>query len=183
MRITIAIVLFITTTSSFIDDERPASWAVKIESTSLENLYKVSSDLYRSEQPSVKGMAELQELGIKTIINFRSYHQDKKELKRSELKSVYVPIKSTDISYNNLLTALQEIKRAEKPVLIHCWHGADRTGAAIAVYRMAIQGWEKQKAIDEFRNGDFGYHEELFPNILALLESIDIDALKKDLAN
>ena len=72
MRITIAIVLFITTTSSFIDDERPASWAVKIESTSLENLYKVSSDLYRSEQPSVKGMAELQELGIKTIINFRS---------------------------------------------------------------------------------------------------------------
>ncbi|MBT6746049.1 MAG: protein tyrosine phosphatase, partial [Flavobacteriales bacterium] len=60
---------------------------------------------------------------------------------------------------------------------------ADRTGAAIAVYRMAIQGWEKQKAIDEFRNGDFGYHEELFPNILALLESIDIDALKKDLAN
>lgn len=183
MRITIAIVLFITTTSSFVDDERPASWAVKIESTSLENLYKVSSDLYRSEQPSVKGMAELQELGIKTIINFRSYHQDKKELKRSELKSVYVPIKSTDISYNNLLTALQEIKRAEKPVLIHCWHGADRTGAAIALYRMAIQGWEKQKAVDEFRNGYFGYHEELFPNILALLESINIDALKNDLAN
>ena len=48
---------------------------------------------------------------------------------------------------------------------------------------MTVQGWEKQQAIDEFRNGGFGYHQELFPNILALLESIDIDTLRKDIAN
>ncbi|MBL4625605.1 MAG: dual specificity protein phosphatase family protein [Flavobacteriales bacterium] len=182
MRIAVAALLFLFCSgSALLENERPTSWAQKLELTSLENGYKVSDDLYRSEQPSLTAITELEELGIKTVINFRNLYQDKKELKGSSLKSVYIPIKTKKIGYENLIKALQEIKRAEKPVLIHCWHGSDRTGAVTAAYRMAVMNWTKEEAINEFRNGGFGYHEKWFPSILTLLESIDVDSLKKDL--
>lgn len=50
----------------------------------------------------------------------------------------------------------------------------------VAAYRIANQGWTKEKSIDEFLNGGFGYHEKWFPNILTLLHSLDVEKLKID---
>jgi undecaprenyl-diphosphatase len=36
-----------------------------------------------------------------------------------------------------------------EPVLVHCWAGADRTGYAIAAYRIVRQGWPAEKAFAE----------------------------------
>lgn len=38
---------------------------------------------------------------------------------------------------------------ANQPVMVHCWAGADRTGYAIAAYRILRQGWTAQQALDE----------------------------------
>ncbi|HEX7917405.1 hypothetical protein [Rudaea sp.] len=43
-------------------------------------------------------------------------------------------------------------------MLIHCWHGADRTGVVCAAYRMVVQGWSKADARAEMFDGGFGYH-------------------------
>jgi tyrosine-protein phosphatase SIW14 len=76
---------------------------------------------------------------------------------------------------------LKVIIKSEKPVLLHCKHGSDRTGCIVAAYRMAISGWTKEEAIREFREGGFGYHENWYPNILRLINSMDIEQLKKDI--
>ena len=44
------------------------------------------------------------------------------------------------------------------PVLVHCQHGADRTGTVMAVYRIVVQDWQSPEAIREMKEGDYGYH-------------------------
>ena len=43
-------------------------------------------------------------------------------------------------------------------VLVHCQHGADRTGTMCAMYRILREGWTADDAIDEMKNGGYGYH-------------------------
>jgi hypothetical protein len=38
------------------------------------------------------------------------------------------------------------------PVFVHCRRGTDRTGAIVAFYRIARQGWEAEKAAKEARD-------------------------------
>ena len=44
------------------------------------------------------------------------------------------------------------------PVLVHCQHGADRTGSMCALYRIMRQGWKVEDAITEMKDGGYGYH-------------------------
>jgi len=85
------------------------------------------------------------------------------------------------ISYTDIVAGMRVIKSAKKPALVHCKHGADRTGCIVAIYRIVNCGWTRENAIKEFRYGGFHYHEKSFPNILQLLETVDIAQLKKDL--
>jgi protein tyrosine/serine phosphatase len=64
------------------------------------------------------------------------------------------------------------------PTLVHCEHGADRTGLVTALYRIAYQGWNKNAAIDELENGNFGFHD-VWINIPAYIRNIDVPALRK----
>jgi tyrosine-protein phosphatase SIW14 len=43
------------------------------------------------------------------------------------------------------------------------------------------QDMTRADAITEFKNKKFGFHESVFPNILRLLDSLDIPKLKSDL--
>ena len=57
-----------------------------------------------------------------------------------------------------MLAALRAIQEAETngPVLMHCKHGSDRTGLMAAMYRVVIQGWSKEEALNEMTLGGFG---------------------------
>lgn len=57
-----------------------------------------------------------------------------------------------------LQKALDLLAEAETPVLVHCSHGADRTGLVCALYRIHFQNWEKEEALAEMLEGGFGYH-------------------------
>jgi len=41
------------------------------------------------------------------------------------------------------------IENAEPPVLIHCVHGADRTGVVAVVAAMALAGWDYDRAREQ----------------------------------
>lgn len=186
--ITFTILLFClfnckSTTNLKNPSERPTNWAQKIQAKNFNNLYQVDSNVYRSEQPTRNGMHEIETLNIKSVLNLCNSHNDNYEAKRTQLFLIHIPINTWRISYKDLVTALQEIKNSPKPMLIHCLHGSDRTGAVLAAYQMVFKNWSKEDAIREFRYGGYGYHENYFPNILELLESIDIDQLKNDVEN
>ena len=44
------------------------------------------------------------------------------------------------------------------PLLVHCQHGADRTGTMCAMYRIVKQGWSADEAIKELEEGGYGFH-------------------------
>ena len=65
------------------------------------------------------------------------------------------------------------------PVLVHCLHGADRTGTMSILYRIVVQGWTKQEAIREMTEGGFNFHA-VFDNLPKWIQKLDIEAIKKD---
>jgi|GEM_PF-844413 len=163
-----------------LEKDLPGSGVRKLDLHGFKNLYKVNEQLFRSDQPNVAGMKALEQMGIKTIIDLRHYRNDKREARNTRLALLHYPINTRNISYEDLLKVLILIEKSEKPVLVHCWHGSDRTGSIVAAYRIVHDGWTKEQAIQEFTDNNYGYHEKWFPNILVRLKTLDVERLKRD---
>ena len=157
---------------------RPVEWADPVAESDLRNLYKVSDKVYRSAQPSSRAFQELKDLGIASVLNLRSYHTDDGEAKGLGLSLYRVRTSVGNVSSDQIFHALEIIKNAEGPIVVHCWNGSDRTGVVIAAYRIVFEGWSKAEAIDEFVNGGFGHHRALYPYLVELLNSLDISELQ-----
>lgn len=163
---------------------RPGHWADPLDALGVENLHRVTPTLYRSAQPRRANLAALQSLGIRTVVSLRSFNDDRKVFAGSGVRLVRVPINTWSIDDAKVLRALQAIRAAEKqgPVLIHCMHGADRTGVVAAVYRMALQDWDKDSARHEMLRGGYGYHT-LWRNIPRYIERLDPAAMRDALVH
>ena len=138
---------------------RPKKWAVPMTCAGVPNLHKVSDKLYRSAQPTAEGMTTLVALGIKTVVNLRDNHSDSDEIGGLPLKAHRIEIftgNMKDKYVTEFLSVLDDTNAV--PVLVHCQHGADRTGTMCAMYRILREGWTADDAIDEMKNGGFGYH-------------------------
>lgn len=159
--------------------ERPAHWAVPVIETTLGNCYRVSGELYRCEQPGKQDIANLQSLGVRSLLNLRHYHTDAKAFEQAGFKLLLQRMEADELTVDNLVAALRQLRAAPKPVMVHCWHGSDRTGAVVAAYRIVFQDWTPATALDELRHGGFGYHEKSFPNIITLFETLDAADLRQ----
>jgi protein tyrosine/serine phosphatase len=162
---------------------REPDWAEPLPEAGIHNLHRITPTLYRSAQPGVEGVAALRALGVKTVVSLRAFNADDLVFRNAGLRLVRVPINTWHIRDRHVLRALAEIRAAERdgPVLLHCLHGADRTGVVSALYRMAVQGWDKDRARREMFHGGFGYHT-LWRNIPAYLERVDPDAMARALS-
>jgi len=158
---------------------RPSDWAQPVAGVTLENFYRVSDELYRSEQPEESDINGLKAVGIKSVLSLRSHHTDDKEFDKAGIKTIHYEMKAGSVSTEDLIAALKLIQSAPKPILVHCWHGSDRTGLVVAGYRMAIMGWDAEKAIEELRLGGFGYHELYYPNIIKILKQLNIQDVRQ----
>jgi protein tyrosine/serine phosphatase len=156
---------------------RPTAWAQPVVGFSLGNFYQVSGEVYRSQQPDDEEFAALSAAGIRSVLSLREYHADQDKAVPG-LRLYAVPMNAGEIDDEKISKAMVALAEAPKPVLVHCWHGSDRTGVVIAMYRMVFQDWPREKAIDEFENGGFGYHKSVYPNIERYLETVDVDRFK-----
>lgn len=158
---------------------RDARWAVPVTVAGVPNLHKVTDTLYRSAQPTAEGMQNLQKLGIKTVVSLRAFHSDEDELEDTALQQERIYVKTWHIESEDAIKVLRIVTDpAKQPVLIHCQHGADRTGTMCALYRIAVQGWTKDQAIAEMVDGGYGYHP-VWTNLKPWIEAVDVDALRK----
>ncbi|MCU0290273.1 MAG: tyrosine-protein phosphatase, partial [Acidobacteria bacterium] len=57
---------------------------------------------------------------------------------------------------------------ANCPVFVHCRRGADRTGTAVALYRIKVQKWSIDEAINEMQNGGYRFNS-LYINLKSLV--------------
>ena len=167
-------------TQSADEIQRPAPWATPLQLNGVPNLHKVSQDLYRSAQPTAEGMKNLKMMGIETVVNLRSFHSDRDEIGETGLAYEHIYMKAWHPEEEEIVRLLQIATNPKRtPVLVHCLHGADRTGTMSAIYRIAVQGWKKDEAIKEMTEGGFGFHG-VFKNLVSWIDGLDIEKIKNE---
>jgi protein tyrosine/serine phosphatase len=125
----------------------------------VARFFEIHPGLYRGGQPALGTFQELKDLGIRTIINLRVDDSERKTVESLGMNYVHLPIAMPliqrpwkRISDETLQAFLKIVSDpANQPVFVHCQRGADRTGAMIAMYRVAAQQWSADKAYSEAR--------------------------------
>lgn len=144
----------------------------------LPNLAQVSTNLYRCAQPTADGFMAAGRLGVKTVISLRAFHTDAPLLASTNLKFEHIYFKTWHPEEEDVLRFLKIVSNTNNgPFLLHCQHGADRTGMMVAIYRMAVDGWTKDAAIKEMTDGGYGYHA-IWKNLTRYLRKLDVAALR-----
>lgn len=160
--------------------ERNARWAVPVEKEGLPNLHRISDTLYRGAQPTAEGFAELEKMGVKTVINLRSFHSDRDELQNTKLAYEHIYMKAWHGEDEDVVRFLKIVTdRDRAPVFFHCQHGADRTGMAAAVYRVAVEGWTKEDAIEEMTQGGYGFHK-VWKHLVEYVQKLNVEKVKRE---
>lgn len=175
-----AVLISFVFTAAAAQDQRPSKWAQPVKLGDVQNLFKVSDVLYRSEQPTAEGFKNIKKLGIKTVVNLRAFHTDSPLLRDTGLEYEHIYMKSWHVEKDDAVKFLKIVTDPKKtPVLVHCQHGADRTGTMCAVYRLAVQGWSKDEALKEMTDGGFGFHE-IWANLPEWIKNVDIEKIKRE---
>ncbi|WXL26557.1 dual specificity protein phosphatase family protein [Ectopseudomonas mendocina] len=162
--------------------ERPQHWGTLVSET--HNFYQMSPWVFRSEQPSAALVEQLKAHEISVVINLRSRDKDKEVLSSDEFRRVHIPIHTWAISRDDLLRvmkAMRDAQVANEKVLIHCYHGSDRTGASVAMYRIIFEGWSIEDALREMKKGGYGFHP-IWINIERLFTAENVDWIRQQLS-
>lgn len=165
------------------EQQRPQHWGSAVAAES--NLYQISDFVYRSEQPDADLIPALKAHDIQMVINLRTRNKDRLLLSPDEFQLVHIPVKTWAMSRDDLLQVMQSIQQAQakdQKVLIHCYHGSDRTGASIAMYRIIFERWTVQEALNEMKHGGYGFHP-VWINIEKLFSPENIGWIRQQLAN
>ena len=149
--------------------------AAKIVSNpGLPNAYQVSPWLYRGGQPTRQGYEELVKMGIKTVINLRVTPQNKQLIAGLPLTVYQVPINPVMLNTESVDEVLKLLSNpANYPIYIHCRYGSDRTGTMVALYRMTVEDWPREHAIQEMTSPHFGFHK-IFTNLLRYVKQVKL---------
>jgi len=174
----LVLAFLVSTLYAAVQQARPAEWATPVPSASLNNFYKLDEKVYRSAQPDRKGFEELKRLGIRNVLSFRDHHADDRGAKGLGLTLYRVKMEAGEIRDDQVVEAIRIIRTAKGPIVIHCWHGSDRTGLISAMYRILYQNWSKEEAIEELMKGGYGYHS-LYRNIPEYIRKVDIESIRQ----
>lgn len=166
-------------------NSRPPDWANSIQMEGVPNFYKVSDILYRSAHPTsaeaVKNL-ETSSLRIRTVVDLCWSQSDRDKIGGTGLGYEHIPMMGWPLfpKEEQVIKFLQIVTDNQRtPILVHCQHGADRTGIMCAVYRIAVQGWTKERAVEEMIEGGFGFHGFQDGNVVQWINRLNIDKIKR----
>jgi protein tyrosine/serine phosphatase len=115
----------------------------------------IAQELYRSAQPSSAQLEDyVRDHGIKTVINLRGenetskwYDEEVSTARRLGVRHLDFRLSASKIVSPAKIDALVTLmKTAQKPILIHCLSGADRTGLVSAIYSQQVAGLDEDIA-------------------------------------
>ncbi|WP_107878835.1 tyrosine-protein phosphatase [Neisseria animaloris] len=185
MRITLSILVL--TLSCFARAEqlpagtntKPLGWATVVKRDA--NLYRVDHLLFRSEQPVNDDVATIEKLGIKSVVNLRFFDRNNNDtlLANRNIALINSPLLTWRIRPQDIAQTLFLIEQQQKkgPVLVHCYHGADRTGLISGMYRIVYHGWTVDQAKAEMLQGPYGFHS-IWKNIESLFSHDTVEQVK-----
>jgi protein tyrosine/serine phosphatase len=144
----------------------------------LSNFEMVSPTLYRSGQPTREGYVRLKELGVRTIVNLRSTQPDRKHLETLGLKYENRGMIAVQPNDEDVIWFLRiAVDPNCVPVLVHCDYGSERAGLMVAMYRVVVEGWDRERAIEEMTAEDRGFLP-VFSNLATYIREADIESIR-----
>src|SRR5947209_4767658 len=164
---------------------RDAKPATVLSLDGIPKFAEVTPHLYRGGQPTDKAFEDLKKMGIGVIVDMRSGNRKHEKDVVTKLGMQYMQLSwhcpfPSDKPFAEFLKIIEQ--HPEKKIMVHCRLGDDRTGMAIAAYRMAEQGWSAKEAMDEMHEFGFtGLHHLICPWLPAYEKSFP-ERLKKDKA-
>lgn len=115
--------------------------------TVWSNMHEIAPGVWRANQPSPRRLRRWKALGIKSVINLRGTEPKAHYLLEAEAcRKLGIRLHSLRFSSRRfapperLIELLDLMRDAERPTVIHCKSGADRTGLASALYLMDAEG-------------------------------------------
>ena len=172
-----------STTTPSTPPQNTAHWATEVGKET--NLYRLDDKLFRSEQLTEKDYELLRKNNINTLINLRFFdrNDDRQAFGKTSLTLVNTPLLTWSITPQEVARVLWQIEQHQRngAVLIHCYHGADRTGLISAMYRVVYQNWELNEAKREMMQGPYGFHS-VWKNIEGFFTEKNINEIKQELA-
>jgi protein tyrosine/serine phosphatase len=145
--------------------------AQRIKQKGLPNLGQITPALYRGAVPTPEGIETLQKMGIDIVVDMRSGPNETEEQTVTQRGMRYVSLPSVcyspkDDTFAHFLAVVRE--NPDKKIFVHCQLGVDRTGMAVASYRMAQQGWSADEAMKEMQAFGFSSaHHMMCPGLAA----------------
>jgi len=130
------------------EERKKSHWHVRwldhgILRTFWHNFEEVSKGVYRSNHPDHRRFQAYADLGIKTVLNLRGvakqphYLFEVESCKALGLTLITIAMSARQApKKGQLLKVIEAFDTMERPVLIHCKSGADRTGLVAALYLM-----------------------------------------------
>jgi len=114
----------------------------------IDNFAMVTPTLWRGGMPDETGMGSLAAMHVGTIIDLQE--SDESKLVPPGVRYVPLRVSAWNVDAVDLAAVLQAIRSCPQPIFIHCHEGRDRTGLAIAAYRLST-GWSVADACAELR--------------------------------
>lgn len=132
----------------------------------IVNFQKVNDDLFRSGRlypADIKAIKK--QYDIQTIISLemlapsnkrmQEERQTARELGISFINIPMFPI--GDLDKTKLWQAYIAFRTADKPVLVHCWRGSERTGMVVGMHRVILDGRSYDRTFEEMNLYGFSW--------------------------
>jgi protein tyrosine phosphatase (PTP) superfamily phosphohydrolase (DUF442 family) len=151
-----------------------SAYGQKLQIPGVPNAGKINDVLFRGAQPNEAALAQLKNLGITTIVDLRSEDQQQVQRERKQAESqgihfVYIPVSGWSPPTNDQVAQFLSLfhNNPNEKVFVHCHFGRDRTGVFVAAYRVAIEKWPVEQAVNEMYL--FGFHGHLHPSMTSFV--------------
>ena len=135
----------------------------------ISNFGEVTPNLYRGAQPSAEGIDSLKKMGVDVIVDLRGGGSRLEQAAATKLGMQYISIPShCPFPKDEPLARFLKVVQANqgKKIFVHCRLGDDRTGMAIAAYRMSEEGWSADEALREMKAFGFStVHRAICPGL------------------
>ena len=134
----------------------------------MPNFGEVTPNLFRGAQPQRDGYRTLQRMGVNIVVDMRGNRSEQSAVEKLGMKYVSIAWNAhspSDETIARFLTVVEENR--DRKIFVHCHAGVDRTGMAIASYRMTAEGWSPDEAMKEMQLFGFsGFHHLRFPALV-----------------
>ena len=140
-----------------------------IVSDDVCNFHQVDAQLYRGGRPRPNAYPKLVEIGIRTIISLEESEFAEDERRAIDTLNLKLPpekqiqflsfpigpaeIDTKGVSDERLKVLFSQIRYVQRPIFMHCYHGKDRTGMVVVLYRLLMN----QKSLPEAYEEAFRY--------------------------